>query len=126
MQHLQDSFDGYSVMTTWQHVGNGGYIAYFKEYPSVSAHGTEPQEAVEKLAEVWQTVKGTFTAGETLPVAPSRMEVKPGDCDGKIKDLEIEPSLHYILKLEAKRDMVPIDTLINRKLKVLADWTLAD
>lgn len=128
MQHLQDSFDGFSVMTTWQrqHGANGGYIAFFKEYPTVSAFATEPQDAIEQLAVVWAEIKKSLDASKTLPVSPLSQKHSAADCDGKINDLEIEPGLHFVLKLEAKRDNVPLDVLINRKLKVLADWTLAD
>lgn len=126
MQHLQDSFDGYSVMTTWQKTGEG-YIAYLMEFPGVSAYGDEPQLAVEELSKVWQVVKSTYTEkGDKVPVAPSRQDVFPENCDGNIEGLEIDPQLHLVLTREALRDNVPLSSLIGRKLKVLADWTLLD
>ena len=87
------------------------WLAHFVEMPNISAFADTPQQAIEELKIAWELVKEDYQLkGEDIPTIPTTEEYS-----GKLS-LNINKRLHRSLVLEANKEGISLNSLINQKL----------
>lgn len=106
---MHNEFDGFSVHLSQDKEGD--FVAYFVEFPRVSAYGESVEEALLELREAWEAMKESYRKhNEDVPVAPSRKKYS-----GQF-NVRIDKRDHRALAIEAASAGISLNALVSQKL----------
>jgi predicted HicB family RNase H-like nuclease len=102
--------DLYRYSVSWSEE-DGVFVSRVAEFSLLAAHGDTPEEALQEIRQVVQSVLQDLEASEE-PIPPP-FSTRP--YSGKI-NLRMPESLHRQLAIEAEQQGVSLNQWINRKL----------